>query len=259
VEVPTVNADKDHEQSSVASLLLRDGYRFPWTEAMARSRWKPWLWWLLQVLRVVLVMIVLVLIGWGIKALVNRQEAMEAAEIIALTAVLVTGAGAAFTVAANAWLGRKRLASEERMHTERLANERRLVHEGKAAEAYLAAEEVQRWIKWKDIENAARLGHERLTHAHKDKIMAAVDAITKAKAYAWTDEMATAAGGVIVGIAKLENKAYGSINRLREMMQGGDQVSPENLQKRENMEEQFDAVWWAYDKAIDDFRKAMNG
>lgn len=58
----------------------------------------------------------------------------DAGQWIALTAVLVTGVGAVFTVAVNAWRGNRRLASEERRHKERLASdeamhEARLKHE----------------------------------------------------------------------------------------------------------------------------------
>jgi hypothetical protein len=109
----------------------------------------------LGVVKVAPVVLVLVLVGWGIKALVDRQEAMEAAEIVALTAVLVTRVGAVFTVAANAWLRRKRLASEERRHTERLAHERREAVRTTAAVAYGKVGEVLHHVNLNTIHRIA--------------------------------------------------------------------------------------------------------
>ncbi len=253
MEVSAVNAEEDRKQSWVASLLLREGHGFPWTEAMARSRWKPWAWVVWLVLRVVLVVLAVVLIGWGIKALVDRREAMEAAEIIALTAVLVTGFGAVFTVAVNAWLANRRLAHERELQVERSLLERRLTHEPKAAKAYQAAEEVRRKIGWDQIEKAATLGRERLSPEHKAVIMAAVNATAEAEAYAWREGMGAAAARLSSALVELENKADASIGWLYR------QLSDADPDTRERAREQFQEVWWDYDEAVQDFRREMNG
>lgn len=147
-----------HEETALERFLLREDHEFPWTEALTRSRWQPRVWWSLQVVRVVLVVIVLVLIGWGIKALANRQEAAEASEVIALTAVLVTGVGAVFTVAANAWLGRNRLDHEERMQQVDLAEDRRREGLDAAVRAYTLAAEVKQKSDFRSIKRWADAG-----------------------------------------------------------------------------------------------------
>lgn len=179
----------------------------------------------------------------------------DAAEWIALTAVLAT----VVTVIVNAWLNNRRLVSEERRHAESLANVRRVAHEANAAKAYLAAEHVERWINWVEVGKAVDRGQERLSPEHKAVVMAAVDAITEAKAYAWTDEMVTAAGGVIVALVNLENTAYASIGRLQTTVGDGEQEKREWLKMRERLEKQFDVVSDAYHTAIEEYRKAMNG
>lgn len=195
------------EQTAFQRKLLKVGYRFPWAEAMARSRWKPWVWWSLQALRVALVVLVLVLIGWGIMALADRQEAMEGSEIIALTAVLVTGVGAVFTVAANAWLGRKRLASEERRHTERLDHEERLQAKRLGYEAEMSSERLA---------HETDISRDRLAHERAEAVRT-----TAASAFSASDAVVRHVNqNTVHTLARREESEFGARRAISKAMDG---------------------------------------
>lgn len=240
------NAEHGHAQTALGGLLLREGVRSPWTEAISKTRWKPWVWIVWQVSRIALVVLAVVLIGWGTKILVDRQEAMEASEVIALTAVLVTGVGAVFTVAVNAWLGRKRLASEERRHTERLVHEERLqtkrldyeaersserlshetdvsrdrlAHERAeavrttAASAYRAADAVVSHVNQNTVHTLAR--SEDSEFGARQAISKAMDGLAFVTALGWNAEVRESAATLLDEIDKLARSTWAHVGAIR--------------------------------------------
>lgn len=180
--------------------------------------------------------------AWGPSQIIALAAAMGT-----ILAVAVTGVSIYFTYKGS----NKRLRSEESRHTERLANERRLLHEGNAAKAYGALERVQRWVQLDAVAKAAALGQNRLSREHKEVVMAAVDAITEAKAYAWRDEMVTAAGWAIMKLVELEQQTDTTI---RVLAAGANDRDP-GAGKR--AQEKFQERWSAYDNAIENFRKEI--
>ncbi len=131
---------RGNEQTAMERILLREGFRFPWKEALTEARWKPWVWWLL---RIVPVVIILTLISLGIVALTHGpSEDFDATELVAFSAVLVAGLSVAVT-GASVWFNYrgfgKRLAHEVEMQAEQFAHERTEAVRQKAAEAYASA------------------------------------------------------------------------------------------------------------------------
>ncbi len=151
---------------------------------------------------------------------------------------------AAISIIANAIVSVRRLSHEEQMQQKRLLHERRLAHEAKAAAAYRDAERVQRVWHWDAIRGIAGEAP-RYAAAFKAEdttpppsqlelasapIQSAVDAITEAKAYAWSEKMAEACGGLLVALVIVERQGRAAIARLRDVYQQifeeGDPMDP---------------------------------
>lgn len=261
------NVGDGHEQTTAERKLLREGHRFPWAEAMTTSRWNRWVWTAWLVLKIALAVLAVVLIGVGIKALVDRQEAMEASEIIALTAVLVTGVGAVFTVAVNAWLGRKRLAGEERRHIERLATDermhdarleheagvhtKRLAHERReaqrttAARAYSLAGDGLRAVNPSALSRLEARSPERV--AEIGKIVEAALELELIEALGWDEDVRETAMELGAGLAQLAEVAD-------RVSQG---LHDDILDDPEAARQEFNLVWGDAYEAWGAYRKAI--
>lgn len=172
--------------------------------------------------------------------------------------VAVAGIGlAALTTGLTYLSSEKRRKSEDRRHSERLNHELRLTLWRDAAHAYRLCSEIQGLLTWAYIESLslypdieADVDDVRVPPAVKRRIMDGVNVITEAKAYAWTDDMITACGAVIVAIANLENIAFASIGALRANRSGGDRTTP-------IVQERFERIWSEYDEAIETYRRSI--
>jgi hypothetical protein len=174
---------------------------------------------------------------------------MEASEVIALVAVLVTGIGAVVT-GISVWLNYrgsdKRLDHEERMLEKKLAHNRREASRAEAAKAYRLCTEAERKLNWYEVERQGYSGAGQIDGSTKLAVLAAADAMELARAYGWNDAVVDAAGKVLVELANLENRAFATVGLV-----GGGRNS-------EDVREEFQRVYDKYDAAIEAYRVAIS-
>lgn len=153
----------------------------------------------------------------------------------------------------------ERLAHEEKVHAQRLRHERRVAHDADAIKAYRMAESAHSYFRVESVELAAQYSA-MFPNDHRqpgtETYLDAVDGMTEAKVYAWSDVVRDAANRVVDALKAQHSRAMVHADWLGKRIEDWAEadVDEEWQQARYRHEEQ----WEECSYVIEEFRKAIN-